>query len=172
MGQPHPTKPRTNESDASRQRSPSKTKRRLSWDEYEELVLRLAMKIDSLKWDRLDDEEPRHWAPEKILGIPRNGLVIASMLGHALGIPDVVSGFDSILSPTQKILLVDDLSDTGDSFERWTKGFQQDGQNYITASLFCKPWSRFKPVLYVEETEDWICFPWEEPRWALLEGKS
>jgi len=87
--------------------------------------------------------------PTSIFGIPRGGLIIAVKLSHLLGVPL------TLIQPLKdnNCLVVDDVADTGATLEKF--------KNYKTATLHYKPWSSVKPTYYVEETTDWIIYPWE-----------
>lgn len=62
------------------------------------------------------------------------------------------------------ILVVDDIADTGDTLEFVTELLKKDlpTATIKTAVLFYKLKSKVKPDYYVEETADWIVFPWEK----------
>lgn len=67
------------------------------------------------------------------------------------------------LKEFKSILVVDDLADTGKSLEFVIKSLERDLlANIKVATLFYKKKSIIKPDYYVEETSDWIVFPWEE----------
>lgn len=62
----------------------------------------------------------------------------------------------------KKTLLFDDVNDTGDSLKfsmSYLKKFRPD--SVITATLFHKPHSRFRPDFYGIATDAWIIFPHE-----------
>lgn len=63
----------------------------------------------------------------------------------------------------KSILIVDDLVDSGKTME-YIKNLLQNElpeSTIKTAVLYYKPCSRIKPDYFVEETEAWIVFPWE-----------
>lgn len=81
-----------------------------------------------------------------------------------------IFGFDCIiknLEPGDKILIVDDVVDTGKTIEKVLETFkekcgQQCDVEIKVASVYYKPeFSSFKPDFYVHETSDWIIFPHE-----------
>jgi len=39
----------------------------------------------------------------------------------------------------------------------------------MLASIFLKPWSRVRPNYFVEETDEWIVFPWELGEFEMLD---
>jgi hypoxanthine phosphoribosyltransferase len=65
------------------------------------------------------------------------------------------------ISTMDRILLIDDISDSGTSF-KLTKDMLID-KEVITASLFLKHKTAFKPNVYGKIVPDdlWVVFPWE-----------
>lgn len=62
----------------------------------------------------------------------------------------------------QRILLVDDVSDTGKTFVRGKKYVEELGAEHIkTASVYIKPWTTFMPDYHIKEYKDWIVFPFD-----------
>jgi len=96
---------------------------------------------------------------ECIYGIPRGGLVLGSILSNKLNVPLFLDLKGDINKYSYKsILIVDDISDKGDTF----KGIPNiDKMN--TVSLFIKEHTKFVPDIYChkEKTHNWIIFPWE-----------
>lgn len=90
-----------------------------------------------------------------LYGIPRGGCIVAIWLSHQLGIEYVTDVDLEVLGPNSKILIVDDIADTGITLEK----FDDLGD---TATLHYKPRSSVKPTYYVEETSDWIVYPYEK----------
>lgn len=140
----------------------------LSWRDLEENTYLLSQKIKKHKEK-----------PDLIVAVARGGLTIAQLLTDFLKLPitsfTVVSYRDlqqeSIPKITfkignqlhgQKILLVDDISDTGKTFERGISYLKELGApKIITASLLIKPWTTFIPDFYVQKTDKWVIFPYE-----------
>lgn len=96
-------------------------------------------------------------------GLPRGGLSIAVHLSHFLGLPLVMSinHFINEFPEGGKILVVDDIIDTGRTFERFLEIAEIKSISFDTATLFYKEHSTYRPNYFVQETNDWICFPWE-----------
>lgn len=111
----------------------------LSWKLYLELIDELAY--------RIEDSGKKY---ESIHGIPRGGLIPAAILAHKLNLPMVGTQDYNTAS-----LLVDDLVDTGNTFEIY-------GDHYDTAVVFMKPWSKIIPTYFVRMTKNWIVFPYEK----------
>lgn len=115
-----------------------------------------------------------------IIGIARGGLYPTYYLSKKLNIVDVdiisaYSYIDTIRTETniikkdfsnirnKKILLVDDLTDSGSTILDITK-FLQNFSNFIyTAVLYTKTKSKFIPNYCCEmkDSNEWIVFPWE-----------
>ncbi len=59
-------------------------------------------------------------------------------------------------------LLVDDISDTGDSLVIALNHLKNRGyKNPRTACLHMKPWTKLIPDYYIINTEAWVVYPWE-----------
>jgi len=73
----------------------------------------------------------------------------------------------------KKILLFDDVADTGGSLEFVSKHLIEKGVNKITtATLYYKPHSTIKPDFYGGETSAWISFPYETVEMIIMLGKK
>ncbi|WP_456475074.1 phosphoribosyltransferase [Candidatus Pyrohabitans sp.] len=143
---------------------------RLTWEDIEEQCLTLAREIKAKK------------VPfDLIIGIARGGWVPARLLSDMLdsdelhtmrvkfytGIGEVAEK-PVILHPTQidvtgkKVLLVDDIADTGKSLIIARRHLEERGAGEIfVVTLVKKPHSEINPDLYVKETDAWVIFPWE-----------
>jgi len=108
----------------------------VGWEQFDEMVHELKEMIPEGKYG-------------KLYGVPRGGLTIAVRLSHLTGIP-----MDSII-PNRKILVVDDIADSGKTLEGY--------DSFDTATLFYKATSSKKPTYFVDETDKWVVFPWENP---------
>lgn len=144
------------------------TKKFVSWNELGEYVERLATVI-------LDSGE----LPDLVVGIARGGIPLAMVVADRLGVPiDFVNvksyagiqerGQPKILSTLiedihgRNVLVVDDLVDEGDTMETIVAYLAKNSpKRIVTAVLFIKPWSRFKPDFYLETVDRWVVFPWE-----------
>ena len=125
----------------------SHNKRIIRYSEYGRLLNKLVKKIKKSK----EIKEVNF-----IYTFMRGGLPIAVHLSHYLNKPvySDESKIDFTTVPWKTALIVDDIADTGKTLD----GFQM---LFPTATLFYKPRSIIKPTFYVEETEDWIVYPWE-----------
>jgi len=113
----------------------------------------------------------------EIVGISRGGLVPAVIISNLLGIRKVYSlGLKTYkeqekdnaeiyqvpyLANNNKILLIDDISDTGESFIIVKKLYSH--KQLVTVSVYMKEKTKFVPDIVSESVDNntWIVFPWE-----------
>ncbi|MDP1722295.1 MAG: phosphoribosyltransferase [Candidatus Gottesmanbacteria bacterium] len=158
----------------------------VTWNEFHSLSLLLAEQI--LKSKKPIDE---------IVAIARGGLSLGLILTDLLQKPIstiTIQSYTDIekqgeLTITSKlgkqikdknILLVDDIADSGKTFQRAIKYLQAFRPASITtAALFYKPHSVFRPNFFAKETSLWILLPHEVAEWITTftasmtkEGKS
>jgi len=94
-----------------------------------------------------------------ITGIPRGGLIPAVMLSHYMNVK--FRPYNEVLELTtgerQKVLVVDDISDSGDTL------LTAEKYGFITATLTVRYSTIFFPDFYIHNIEDerWLVFPWE-----------
>jgi hypoxanthine phosphoribosyltransferase len=68
----------------------------------------------------------------------------------------------SVSVADKKVLIVDDVADTGKSLKLVKEHVTQQGAREVrTATVYYKPWSVVKPDYYERQTRLWIVFPWE-----------
>ena len=125
-------------------------KKYVTWEEIEQ-------DIDSIVKDLL-----KHADIDYVVGIPRGGLIIAVMISHRLGVKHMtidhlekLDEFDLDIDK-KKILIVDDISDSGQTLKRFRK-------DYTTATLDVRNTTIAIPQFYANwlDTADWIVYPWE-----------
>ncbi|MFA4641331.1 phosphoribosyltransferase [Pyrococcus kukulkanii] len=141
----------------------------LTWWQVDRAIFALADKL-------------REYKPDVIVGVARGGLIPAVRLSHILGdlplkVIDVkfYKGIDEraekpvITIPIhgdlkdKKVVIVDDVSDTGKTLEVVIEEVKKLGAKEIkVACLAMKPWTSVVPDYYVFRTDKWIVFPWEE----------
>ncbi len=116
---------------------------------------------------------------DAILGIARGGLAMAQMLGEYYNLREVYSintiGYDDThknetvevfnipeLKDAKKVLIVDDIVDSGDTLVEVLAVLNKKYPNviFITASLFYKKTAKITPNWYVKEPKSWIEFFW------------
>ncbi len=120
------------------------------------------------------------FSPEIIVGIARGGLTLAHAMAEGLDIREVqtlrtelydktckrneLSIFDTCkFSDVKKILVVDDIADSGETFEA-IMNHLADKYSHIkfkSAALFYKKTSVYEPDFWINEADDWIDFFWE-----------
>ena len=119
--------------------------------------------------------------PDAIVAIARGGLTIAHHLAEIFDIRGVFTinaisyekrqKKDNIniftiphLQNYKNVLVVDDISDSGDTFIQVLKILKEKYKktHFKTLSLFYKSSSKFKPDFYFHKTEEWIRFFWEK----------
>lgn len=123
---------------------------------------------------------------DAIIGVGRGGLIPATLLSYKLDVKVVnnfqvqsyndhdVSGdiklwqtpdneFLKQFANNSTILVVDDLSDSGKTFEYIQHFFKDKNVKLCFATLYIKKGTSFTPNLYVRaySAEEWLVFPWE-----------
>jgi len=151
----------------------------ISWQEMDEMCSKLARMI-----------KKSGYRPDVIIGIARGGWMPARLLSDKLGNehvasmraefytkPGVTKRVPKITQPVsvsvrgKKVLLVDDVSDTGHSIALAARSIR-GAREVRTATLHYKPHSIFKPDYYVGTTGDWIVYPWEREETRRKLGKK
>ena len=137
--------------------------------------------IDHMVDDLINQMFADNWKPDYIVGITRGGLTPAIMMSHKTGIKmytlDVRlrdGGTDSNLESNlwmaedarlgKKILLVDDINDTGETIGWIKDDWQSDNMKFamlieneaskVSSDYNCKTVNKF-------EKDVWILYPWE-----------
>jgi len=149
----------------------------LSWDD----VQRLSEKVSDLIMDS-------GYKPDLMIAISRGGFDPARIISDQLNIRKLASlqiiyytGLNSrkdepeVLFPLNaqveglKVLVVDDVSDSGNSLIMVKKYVEEKGASEVKiATLHHKPWSKLMPDFYAEEVDKWIIYPWE-PRESVID---
>lgn len=130
--------------------------------------------------------------PDVVVAIARGGLVIAGSITYALDVklvdainvefyvdinetrPDPIllaPMLDSASIAEQKILLVDDVADSGRTLALVLKLLRGFGADVRSAVLFHKPRSIVVPDFSWRQTEAWITFPWSATPPILRRGE-
>ena len=145
--------------------------RMYSWEEMYALAEKTVGKINK-----------SGYKPDKIIGITRGGWVPSMMFSDLLGNRDLLSlkiehwtqtatkDAKAVLKyplqadlSRQKILLVDDLTDSGDSIILALEDVKKNNPKEVrTATLIHKKQSKIKPDFFAEERNkwEWIILPW------------
>jgi len=160
----------------------------VSWDYAYQLLIELAEKV-----------RKSNYKPDLIVGISRGGWPPARVISDLLENPNIANikaefyldlgrtSEEPIITQTisapingKKVLLVDDVADTGKTLKLVHDKLIEDGAEDVkVATLYYKPWSVFRPDFYMVETSVWVVFPWERyetikklGRKMLDEGKT
>jgi len=141
-----------------------------TWDEIYDLLLNLADKI-----------KESGFKPDVIVGVSRGGWPPARILSDLLENPQLANvtaefyvgvaetrGEPTITQPVsapvkgKKVLVVDDVADTGKSLRLVRSHLEEKGATEVRImTIYYKPWSILVPDYYQRETSSWIIFPWE-----------
>ncbi|MBS7658814.1 MAG: phosphoribosyltransferase [Candidatus Bathyarchaeia archaeon] len=140
------------------------------WNDIYEMCIKLADKI-----------KKSGFFPDLIIGVARGGWIPARILSDLLEnsnvasvrvefyvdiaktshSPKITQGV-SVSLTGRKILVVDDVADTGKSLKAVIDYLYNLGAKEVkTATLHYKPKSIIKPDFYIEETDAWIVYPHE-----------
>jgi len=152
-------------------------------EEIYDYIVELAYKIKSSKINY-----------DVIIGVARGGIIPARIIGDLLLIKDIriihakyyEKPYQTLEKPViemnnisniekKKILLVDDVADTGDTISEVIHYLIEKGAELVdTAVIYIKPWNKAGIKYYVKLTDAWIVFPWEflETAIQLLNGPN
>ncbi|HTL41149.1 MAG TPA: phosphoribosyltransferase [Pseudolysinimonas sp.] len=121
------------------------------------------------------------YRPDAIIAIARGGLVLAGALGYALDVKmlgslnvEFYTGVEErlpepiVLPPTldrdalagKRVLLVDDVSDSGRTLALVLALLRAGGGEVRTVCLYSKPGTVQPPDYVWRTTPNWIMFPW------------
>lgn len=143
---------------------------RLTWEDIERHCEALYRKIKQIKFK-----------PEVIVGIARGGWVPARIFSDLLEVDELytmrIKFYTSIDERAKKpvivyplpfnlkgkrVLLVDDIADTGESLELAQSHLREnEAGEILIVTIVKKPRSKVIPDLYSVETSAWVVFPWE-----------
>lgn len=117
----------------------------VEWKDIENYVTELAIKVC----------RDLNKCPNGVYGVPRGGLILATLISYKLDIP-------LLLAPAKDCLIVDDIADSGRTLLHYTENDTQFNKYYISTMFYHKR-SMVKPDYYAfEKTNEWIVYPWEE----------
>lgn len=141
-----------------------------TWNELNELAFKISQKIikDKKKFDRIVTLAKGGWPMTRsmvdFLGVEKVASIGVKFYGGIYKKSERPKIYQDIPEPIQgeKILLFDDVADSGGSLTFVEKHLWQKGVKSITtATLLYKPWSTFKPDYFGAETDAWIHFPYD-----------
>jgi hypoxanthine phosphoribosyltransferase len=141
-----------------------------NWSQIHNMLLKQATRILS-----------GSFKPDVIVGVSRGGWLPARVLSDLLENPNLASvkteNYVGIGKPSskpvltqclsadvagKKVLVVDEVADTGESLKLVKEHVLEKGALEVkVAVLYHKPSSAVKPDYYEKETSCWVVFPWE-----------
>jgi len=142
----------------------------LGWDQFGDASRELAQTIT-------DDG----FVPDVVVAIARGGLLLAGSVSYALGVkscgalnvefytgvgerlPDPIllpPMLDEVSLAQKKVLLVDDVSDSGRTLAMVVQLLAATGAEVRTVVLYTKPGTVHEPHYTWRRTPLWITFPW------------
>ncbi|WP_438855270.1 phosphoribosyltransferase [Agromyces sp. M3QZ16-3] len=142
----------------------------LTWDEFADASRALA-----------GDVLGSGFRPDVVIAIARGGLLLAGAIAYALGTKscgsinvEFYTGVDErlpepVLHPPmldapalegRRVLLVDDVSDSGRTLRKVVDLLSDAGAEVRTATLYTKSHTVLAPDYDYRRTDDWIVFPW------------
>ncbi len=141
-----------------------------TWNQIYEMLLCQSQKILS-----------QNYQPDIVVAVTRGGLIPARILADLLETRDFTTiqiEFYSDINQTnseptlkqpltvnaagKKVLVVDDIADTGKSLRLAKTHIQvQAAKEIKTATLYQKPQSVITPDFYEKQTVNWVVFPWD-----------
>jgi len=140
------------------------------WDAIYEMLVSLAKTIKAVGYD-----------PDVIVGVSRGGWPPARIMSDLLENSNIAnmkvefykdigvrSRTPQITQPVtanvrgKRVLVVDDVSDTGRSLKVVANHLRQKGTKDLkVCTIYMKPKSIFRPDFFAKTTRKWIIFPWE-----------
>ena len=139
-----------------------------SYEDFKNDTNKLIKKVKPLKVDA-------------IIGIARGGLTLAHSISEGLNIRNVQTLRTELYDDTQKrdaitihnsckldgikkVLVVDDIADSGETLDAIMKELRLENKEieFLSATLFYKKTSIYKPDFWVNDANEWIEFFWEK----------
>ncbi|OGI25699.1 MAG: hypothetical protein A3J76_04430 [Candidatus Moranbacteria bacterium RBG_13_45_13] len=134
----------------------------MEWNQIEEEIKKLAEKIK------------KEFQPDMIIGVMRGGAVPARLLSRELGVKSMYGISvekdgeerkvitDLLIDlKGKKILLVEDMLETGRSLIVAKKYLEEKNAEVKTVCLYTMPHSEIQPNYFLSEVENAQKFPWE-----------
>ena len=132
----------------------------MDWNEFESEIDILAKKIDAV--------------PDLIIGIARGGVIPAVLLSKRLNVKDMYvlkvrkeGGERRVMAEIftdvskKKVLLIEDMLETGKSMIVAKQYLEENGATAITACLYIMSQTEVQPDYFLREVPDVVHFPWE-----------
>ena len=151
-----------------------------SWHDIDRLARSLfnLIKSDGYKPDIILGISPGGWIPARLLsdmfeasylleGHQTSSILATMQIRFYTGIAEthtkpVIAQDVGVDILKKKILLIDDLADSGESLKCALDYLKlKDPKEVRIGTLLYKPWSKVKPEYFVEEATEWVVFPHE-----------
>lgn len=150
--------------------APPPARETLTWPLFGDASRQLAQEIADSRWN-----------PEIVVAVARGGLTVAGALAYALGVKscgslnvELYTGvgttldapvvlppmLDSASLRGHRVLLVDDVSDSGRTITLVREMLLKEGAEVRTVCLYSKPGTLHEPDHVWRSTDRWIEFPW------------
>lgn len=150
----------------------------LTWDGFGDAARELARAIVA-----------EGFVPDVVVAIARGGLLPAGAIAYGLGVKscgalnvEFYTGIGTVLDapellppdldlgylPGKRVLLVDDVADSGRTLALAVKLLREVGADVRSVCIYTKPGSVALPDFSWRETDRWIDFPWSS-RGSVLE---
>jgi len=139
-----------------------------SWPDLDRLAFEVAQLIRDrgLKFDRIITLAKGGWPMTRSLvdylevkEVASIGVKFYAGINQKLKRPQVYQDIPVSIKG-EDVLLFDDVADSGASLEFVSQLLKKRGvKSLTTATLFYKPFSKFKPDFYIATTKAWIVFP-------------
>ena len=140
-----------------------------TWNQIYEMLLSQAEKIrkSGFKPNITIAISRGGWLPARVLSDLLETSLANVSVEFYLGVaetknePVLTQGVSAVVTD-KKVLIADDVADTGKSLKLVKEHILQQGAKEARiATIYYKPWSVVKPDYYERETRLWIVFPWE-----------
>jgi len=136
------------------------------------------------------EKEVKNYTPDTILAIARGGMTLAHFLAERLNIRDVYAlnaisyenekklGKPKIFNipnlKTKKVLIIDDISDSGETLYDTLEILKEKYKNteFKTLTLFYKEKTKLIPDIALKKTDKWIVFFWDDEGQKYIRSKQ
>src|SRR3989344_6908591 len=133
-----------------------------------------------MNWQELDGEARKlasmvEYTPDIVVAIARVGVIPAALLSKLLNVKDMfvlkmrrenegrkIETYVLTDISHKKILLVEDMIETGRSLIAGKKYLEEHGAFVKTACLYIMPISEIKPDYFLKEVDEVMSFPWNK----------
>jgi hypoxanthine phosphoribosyltransferase len=141
-----------------------------SWDQIYKLLLNLADKVrrNGFKPDIIVGVSRGGWPPARVMSDLLENPNLANVAAEFyVGVAEtkgkpVITQPVSVSVKSKRVLVVDDVADTGESLRLVRSYLKEQGATEVKiVTIYYKPWSVTIPDYYEKETSSWIIFPWE-----------